>query len=253
MSAFRFPAASEAQNAFDRAFDAVILGNEFFEGAAYYRIYRDRYWNTFEHIRSVAPPPGASVLDIGSGQFALLCRELLGLDPHVADITDAYRSDLEALEVTFQQADLARGPIEAGRRYDLIVLAEVLEHLPRPPPTVLAELAALLEPGGHLVLTTPNLFRLRNVIRMVRGQPMLDPFNEPRPEAPLGHFVEYSLPHVVDYVQRAGLSIVHADLEQLSTGGTTRAARWARRLSRGLTTLVPRLRDNLVVVARRAP
>ncbi|NJK89712.1 MAG: class I SAM-dependent methyltransferase [Myxococcales bacterium] len=180
-----------------------------------------------EHLqahRAGAPAPGGSILDIGSGQFALLAKELLRLQPHVADITDAYQRDLEALGVGFVQANLAAGGIPGDRRYDLIILAEVLEHVPRPPVTVLTDLFDRLERRGHLVLTTPNVFRLRNLLRMLRGKDMLDPFNVTTPEAPLGHFVEYSLNHLKDYVLRAGFVIEHAGIEQLSMGGATVAA-----------------------------
>jgi SAM-dependent methyltransferase len=44
---------------------------------------------------------------------------------------------------------------------DLVILAEVIEHLENHRP-VLAEIGRILRPGGHLILTTPNIARLHS-------------------------------------------------------------------------------------------
>lgn len=237
--------------AFDSAYDRVILGNSFFEGDDYYAIYRDRYWNTFQHIARLGLGPGASMIDIGSGQFALLCRELLGMKGNVADIDLRWQEDLAKMGVDVMRCDLAAGPLETDQRFDLIVIAEVIEHVPRAPRVVLAELRDRLTEGGYIVLTTPNFFRLRNLIRMVMNKEILDPFNPPAPDSPIGHFVEYSIDHMRLYTEEAGLKVVHAGLEQLSMGGASAKARLARKVTRPLTRALPHLRDNLVVVAQR--
>lgn len=246
------PAAPPPDDRFDEVYDRVILASTFFEVDGYYGWYRDRYRNTFRHLARVWPTlPGSRLLDVGSGQFALLAAELLGAQGTVADIDTRYREDLDRRAIDVVQVDLTQGGLPGDRRFDAIVFAEVLEHVPRPPRTILADLRDALTPGGVLVLTTPNVFRLRNVVRMVAGRPIFDPFEVPRPDAPLGHFVEYSLAHVRGFAEAAGFEIVHADLEQLSLGGASRGARLARRLTAPLVTAVPRLRDNVVVVARR--
>ena len=45
--------------------------------------------------------------------------------------------------------------------FDLVVLCEVAEHLPTEIPVV-AEIGRVLAPGGHLVLSTPNVARLHS-------------------------------------------------------------------------------------------
>lgn len=45
--------------------------------------------------------------------------------------------------------------------FDLVILAEVIEHLESHRPVV-AEIGRILRPGGHLILTTPNIGRLHS-------------------------------------------------------------------------------------------
>jgi SAM-dependent methyltransferase len=54
-------------------------------------------------------------------------------------------------------------PYESASR-DLVLLSEVVEHLPNWMPVV-REAARILRPGGHLVLTTPNVHRLHSRLR----------------------------------------------------------------------------------------
>jgi hypothetical protein len=51
-----------------------------------------------------------------------------------------------------------------------VLCCEILEHLPNDPTHVLAEIHRVLEPGGRLLLTTPNAVRTDNLLRMLRGE-----------------------------------------------------------------------------------
>lgn len=106
--------------------------------------------------------PTMAVLEVGCGlgQFLLYLRakgvaDFLGIDqdPKLADHVDAVVRD------HFRVADvwefLAEGA--AGRRFDRIVLFDVLEHfVPVEGASLLTGLAALLRPGGRIVVKVPN-------------------------------------------------------------------------------------------------
>lgn len=241
--------------AFREAYTRTIHGRRFLEEAAYYDQFRDRYANTLayvaEALRDVAPP--ARILDVGSGQFALLSRALFGAECDVADIDTRYTDALREQGVGFMEVDLSRGGPPAEGRYDLVILAEVIEHVPRPPHRVFEELARVLEPGGRLLVTTPNLYRLRNVVRLASGRPVFSMFREPARDRPLGHFVEYAKEQMEWQLREAGLELERSELVQLSYGGASRGARAARKILRPLLALRPLWRDNLVLVARRPP
>lgn len=60
-----------------------------------------------------------------------------------------------------ENVDLTRPLTYGDGSFDLVVLCEVAEHLPTYIP-VIAEIGRVLEPGGFLVLSTPNLARLHS-------------------------------------------------------------------------------------------
>jgi hypothetical protein len=54
--------------------------------------------------------------------------------------------------------------------FDVVVLSEVIEHLPIHPVDVLARVLRLLAPGGALYLTTPNFFAQAHLEQLARGE-----------------------------------------------------------------------------------
>lgn len=131
---------------------------------AYARQYRELYlrhwwWRARERLivatlRSQAPPQGwQSILDIGCGDGLFFDRlqefgEVEGVESD-ASLVDpdgpwASRIRIQPFDDTFQP----------GRRYGLITMLDVLEHLPHPR-AALARAASLLESNGLLCVTVP--------------------------------------------------------------------------------------------------
>ena len=237
--------------AFDRVYDAVILGNHFFEGQEYYRQFKDRYWNTLKYVSECLRPEQTRLLDVGSGQFALLAKHLYGAQAEVVDIDSRYTRVLSDNGIPFRRADLSREPIDAHPPYDVVVLAEVIEHVPTPPYVVFESIQRSLSPGGFLVVTTPNLYRLRNLVRMATGRPIFDHFRVPEQDGPLGHFLEYSQEQMEWHVERAGFRIHRSELTQLSLGGATSLTRFARRTLAPVFAARPLWRDNIVMIGQK--
>ena len=237
---------------FRRAFDAVIQSDDFREGAQYYDDYRDRYERVFRNVEEILGGRAGRILDVGGGQYAVLARRLLrGVEADVADIEIQYTKVLAENGVGFVAIDLSSEPLRAAQPYDLAVLSEVIEHVPKPPHLVFRNLAEALVPGGHLLVTTPNLYRLRNLVRLATGRPVFDYFRVPTPDAPLGHFVEYALDQIVWQLGEAGFEIAQAGLVQLSHGGSSTFARISRTLLAPVFAIRPQFRDNILVVARK--
>lgn len=55
------------------------------------------------------------------------------------------------------------------QHYNTVLCCELLEHLPSDPMHLMAEVNRILKPGGHLVLTTPNIASLRGVAAILQG------------------------------------------------------------------------------------
>ena len=115
-------------------------------------------------------PPGRRLLDLGAagGHFGRAVRDrcdfLAGVEPD-SGASDGARAGYDEWRSTDA---LAAGPWE--RPFDVVVCADVLEHLPRPE-LLLARIAEWLAPGGTLLVSLPNVANLH-----VRGGLLLGRF-----------------------------------------------------------------------------
>ena len=110
------------------------------------------------------------VLDLASGSGAMLARLR---DSGFKDL-DAVEIDREAFKfpgIEPRHVDL-NGEFSKAieRRYGLVTAIEILEHLDSPR-HFLREIHALLEPGGHLLLSTPNVANWTGRLRfLLKGE-----------------------------------------------------------------------------------
>jgi hypothetical protein len=128
--------------------------------------------------------------------------------------------------------------------YDLILMAEVLEHLHIAPSEVLPWVASLLVPGGHLLLQTPNAVALPRRLRMIRGRHPYEPLTTDRRYP--GHIREYTLAELRQEGRAAGLEVVEA-ITANYFGSAKRTNRAYRRLQR----IIPgSLRAGITIIYR---
>lgn len=181
----------------------------------YIRAAQDRFDWTLQWLTSHGVE-GKSVLEIGTGVIGVCCR-LMGASTTAWDVRRDFEEVAERLGIRFIFADLSTpGAWPRGDEFDIVILAEVLEHLPLSPVDTLKGIHATLRPGGTLVLTTPNLHRLSNRIRMLIGKPLFAPFC---PEAlVMGHVREYTLSEVTDYATRAGFEVLGCEYHNWDLG-----------------------------------
>ena len=92
--------------------------------------------------------------------------------------------------------------------YDLVILAEVIEHLHTSPSLVLGFLQSLLRPGGVLIVQTPNALAVGRRLSMVFGRHPFELIRE-NPTNP-GHFREYTLAELQRYGRQLGLTVLSA-------------------------------------------
>jgi SAM-dependent methyltransferase len=97
-------------------------------------------------------PKGATVLDAGAGEAPY--RGLF-TGAHYESTDFCLSGDKNYGNISFM-CDLAHIPMP-GSRYDLVLLTQVLEHVPEPG-LVLQEIYRVLKPGGALWLTAPLFF-----------------------------------------------------------------------------------------------
>jgi SAM-dependent methyltransferase len=116
-------------------------------------------------------------------------------------------------ELYFQQ-DLNRAVYEDYRadipQHDLVIMAEVIEHLPVAPTHILRKVRKVLKPGGFLILSTPNAVSLGKRIKMLKGQCPYTVISED-PNYP-SHFRECTLPELLKYADSCGFSCTRYDI-----------------------------------------
>lgn len=151
-----------------------------------------------------------SLLEIGISEFCGLLKHVypskrvgaLGL--HVPalrwsqpDGVDLVQGDLLSLD---PRLDLGQ--------FDVVLCSEVIEHVQGNPRTAFAALLRFVRPGGRLIVTTPNLARLFNRIKLLLGWTPLERIG---PAGWAGHFREYTRGEIVEFLQASGFVVEIAD------------------------------------------
>jgi 2-polyprenyl-3-methyl-5-hydroxy-6-metoxy-1,4-benzoquinol methylase len=236
---------------FDALWERFVCQDELnFGGVDYYHRYRSRYKICLQRFAKLAPPSAVDVLDIGGGQLALMCNKLWGDRGVLADIAgpQLLHQYLAKQGVPTLIWNVCTSDAPFKDKFDVIFFSEVIEHLPMPGHIALERLRNVLRPGGTLICTTPNLYRLRNVFYMAFGLQIFDYFQLPNEEHSLSHVIEYSRDHLQWQFEKAGFDQINIELCQMPHLPTNRLFRPLAFLGYPLH-LVPRWRDNLLAIA----
>jgi SAM-dependent methyltransferase len=86
--------------------------------------------------------------------------------------------------------------------FDVVLYCEIIEHLLMNPVHTLTEIRRVMKPGGLLVVTTPNVARLGNVLAIADGRSIYDPYSG---FGPYGrHNREFSMMELLHLLEFAG-------------------------------------------------
>ena len=222
-----------------------------------------RYAFLMARALEAAPPErDPAVLDIGPSPFTAQLREQYGrvtslgfplADPHCSPHCSPYgdERDMSGGHIPYDLGWAAEGrPIETAHHFDLVVFAEVLEHLTVPPEAVLPALAAVMRPGATLLLQTPNAAALFKRLELLFGRNPYEPLRISRDNP--GHFREYTGAEIDAALRASGFEVVSHVFENYFPRPPVRGLRPGRRLLEALERRVPTLREGQTVVARRS-
>lgn len=138
----------------------------------------------------------------------------------------------------------------------LVFALEIIEHLTSPF-HLLSEAYRIVESGGHVVLTTPNVTRIGNVFKLLIGRTPNDRLAPPGYDNPddewRPHAREYAMHELVDMLRQTGFCIVETrfflgeDTHNSRRCLSQRAIDWAK----WPFYVVPHLRGSLLMVGRK--
>lgn len=189
--------------------------------------------DAWERIRVVlrllhALPKGETrrVLELGANPYVMtaLLRRDFAFDLELANYfgegacgarhTQLAELGGEAVEFPFAHFNIETEvfPYQDGS-FDCVLFCEILEHLLRSPDAAVAEMARVLRPGGHLILSTPNVTRLSNLYFLALGNNIYEGYS---PNGPYGrHNREYTLPEIRELLDRHGFQITRAEVRNI--------------------------------------
>ncbi|NJN63407.1 MAG: class I SAM-dependent methyltransferase [Acidobacteria bacterium] len=231
-------------------------------------------WHNIEAIRDALGPdvttenPNARILDIGASPLTLAYRAYFGARTSTLDLTALLAQRFERNGISHRVCNLLNEPFpfDAGS-FDVVVLTEVLEHLPTGPGRVFREINRVLLPGGHLVFSLPNLAQLRKRITSLRGRAVLEPVYDVFKESEgaqssgsgewvhgFGHVREYTLRETCDLVEHYGLAVVRSSCVDSTTSATTSiGGRVRSTIAEMAKSMIPNSRSINLVLARKNP
>jgi SAM-dependent methyltransferase len=199
------------------------------------------------------------VLDLGcgDGELSVELAKATGATVVCADISKVAveacrRRGLEAHQVELGNAPL---PFSDGT-FDLVHMEEVIEHVVRPDRSM-DEIRRVLAPGGHLILSTPNLACLPNRVLVPLGfQPLFSEVSEDRVLGrglsifgqggqPVGHLRLYTKRALMEFMRLSGFDVISVRGAAFHWGGAL------LRIERALAAFSG-LAMGLVVLARKA-
>ncbi|SHI06831.1 glycosyltransferase [Marivita hallyeonensis] len=139
-----------------------------------------RYMTT---LRALDGIPVTSALDVGVFPplvfQALLANQFPGIrmaglwegpDPYVQTVRSVQEGAFPGFDIRLEAVNSERDPWPyPDDSFELVTGMEILEHLALDPYFFFSEANRVLKPGGHILLTTPNIVSHRGVSKMLNG------------------------------------------------------------------------------------
>ena len=192
---------------------------------------------------------GGDLLEIGGYPFYFsMCLRKLGINVTTIDLApQRAQQRIREQSLTVIKCDIEREPLPLkDHSIATVVLCATFEHLRVDPFFALEEMRRVLQPNGFLYLTTPNLYRLGNVVSFALGRGLaFDPIFEHgklRSVGHMGHVREYTSSEIRRFLSTVGFVAIEVRTRAMPS--------WRGKLVDAVHKLLPGIRGELVATAR---
>jgi 2-polyprenyl-3-methyl-5-hydroxy-6-metoxy-1,4-benzoquinol methylase len=225
--------------------------------AAMRQEFRDNEWMLDEHwplnephvrlmisdvLERFPPGPGVHLLDVGcfNGYISFLFRQLgyrvTGTDIYELERRDALfaREEIEFVRANMNDPRPFRQLPAAS--FDIVIIAQVIEHILNHPLGLIRGLAEAMRGGGLMILTTPNPVTVMSATRALRGRSLLwgtkEFIDEPKIDGERIisqgdiHYREYTSGELRHMLEGGGLRVEQS--RYLGLGNSRSQAAWKR-------------------------
>lgn len=219
------------------------------DGVDYFSFHKDRFNFLIQKLKENYIP-GKRFLDVGSLRgYMMIAAFLIGYNVTGVDLkkfVDETRVLCEKYNFINLPLDLEKDPLPfVENSFDVIVLSEVLEHLNFHAGRVFSEMARVLKKGGIIIVTTPNLSRLNNIVKLVLNKSInaeLDQtFNDTT------HYREYTAEEISYFMKTVGLSNIKTTFTNFKYPNLGKNVA----VSDFLTKFFPKKKRDLCVIGRK--
>lgn len=149
----------------------------------YLRESRKRFELIINTVKNYHYNQGAKILEVGAAYgVSLICLKSFYHNLFATDIEES----IGTYGIALKNANIPLLPWNIydevcpfdGQKFDVIIVSEVIEHLQLSINAVVNKLAYLLNPNGIIILTTPNLYCLPNLVRILQGRNICEAFQD---------------------------------------------------------------------------
>lgn len=218
-------------------------------GVDYFDFHKDRFNFLIEKLKENYSP-GKSFLDVGSLRgYMMIAASLIGYKAAGVDL----KKFVDEIEDLCKKYNFVNLPLDLEKdalpfpdnSFDVIVLSEVLEHLNFHAGRVFSEMARVLKKGGIVIVTTPNLSRLNNIVKLVLNKSINAELDQTFSDAT--HYREYTAEEISYLMTTAGLCNIKATFKNFKYPNLGRNVA----VSDLLTTFFPKKKRDVCVIGQK--
>ncbi len=205
------------------SFKDYLLSFGIFQDPAECHAYVENHYHRILKTISLIPPGEGRLLEIGASPYCmtLIMKERLRYDISIINygsegdlvLTSSKHGRRYVFPCAGINVECEEFPFADGQ-FDVVVCAELIEHLTFCPTLTLCEIHRVLKPGGMLILSTPNLLRYfynyEGIKRLLRGANIYDPYSG---YGPYGrHNREFTAMELKDLLEGCGFRVENVEI-----------------------------------------